>query len=233
MVSIEEIKTILSSEEKILWKKQNYTNELKGLRFTFIILTLTVGVSIFSILFYFLTSKVYFNILLSFFISLTILLISGFPLYLFFRIFSEYKEIIKRLELKLSDLKRYEEFFMLTNKKWIQKSFNLVKVDDFNFESDLLLKQKDLAFVSLDSIEVIYITTQKKRKIYNVNLFRRWDKYLEESVIHVFLQENDFLTLIETLRKLFHISKEEHNVIKHGDSVFYCKKKKEPEKKNN
>ncbi len=225
MVSFEEIKSTLNSDEKIFWKKQHYTNELKELRFTLNILIFTVGISIFSLLFYFLTSTIKFDVLLSLFISLTILLISGFPLYLFFRIYSEYKKIIKRLELKLINLRRYEEFFILTNKRWIQKSFYLAKIDDFNYESDLMVKRKDMAFANLDNIEVIYISPQKKTEIFQVNFFRVWDKILEESILHVFLEKNDFQTLMETFQELFHISKEEHDVIKNGDSAFYCKKK--------
>lgn len=226
MVSFEEIKSTLNSEEKILWKKQNYTNELKELRFTLNILIFTVGISIFSLLFYFLTSTINIDVMLSFVISLTIFLISGFPLYLFFKIYSEYKKIIKRLELKLSNLRRYEEFFILTNKRWIQKSFYLAKIDNFNYKSDLMVKQKDLAFVNLDNIEVIYVSPQKKGKRYRVNFFRIWDKTSEDSVLQVLLEENYYQKLMETLRELFQITEEEQDVIKYGDCAFYCKKKK-------
>lgn len=227
MVSFEEIKSTLNSEEKILWKKQNYTNELKELRFTLNILIFTVGISIFSLLFYFLTSTINIDVMLSFVISLTIFLISGFPLYLFFKIYSEYKKIIKRLELKLSNLRRYEEFFILTNKRWIQKSFYLAKIDNFNYKSDLMVKQKDLAFVNLDNIEVIYISPQKKVEMFQVNFFRLWDKNSEESIFRVNIGGDELQEIMKTLQEIFQITKEEHEVIKYRDSAFYCKKKKE------
>jgi len=226
MVSFTEIESNLNSEENILWKKRNYTNELKELRFTLNILILTIGVSIFSVLFYFFTTTINFDIVLSVLILFTILLISGFPLYFFFRIYSEYRTIIKRLELKLSNLRRYEEFFILTNNRWIQKSFYLAKIDDSQYTRHQITKKIDLAFVDLENIEVIYISPQKNDKIYLVNFFRLWDKNLEESVLHVFLEEKDYQRLMETLRELFHIIKEEHDVIIYGDCAFYCKKQK-------
>ncbi len=227
MVSFAEIESNLNSEETILWKKQNYTNELKELRFTLNILILTIGVSIFSVLFYFFTTTINFDILLSVVILFTILLISGFPLYFFFRIYSEYRTIIKRLELKLSNLRRYEEFFILTNNRWIQKSFYLAKINDSEYKRDQITKQNDLAFVDLESIEVIYVSPQKNDKIFHVNFFRLWDKNLEESVLHVFLEEKDYQRLMETLRTIFQITKEEHDVIIYGDFAFYSKKKKQ------
>jgi len=225
MVSFAEIESNLNSEEKILWKKRSYTNELKELRFTLNILILTIGVSIFSVLFYFFTTTINFDIVLSVLILFTILLISGFPLYFFFRIYSEYRTIIKRLELKLSNLRRYEEFFILTNNRWIQKSFYLAKIDDSEYMRDQITKKNDLAFVDLENIEVIYISPQKNDKIYLVNFFRLWDKNLEESVLHVFLEEKDYQRLMETIRELFHIIKEEQDVIIYGDCAFYSKKK--------
>lgn len=227
MVSFAEIKTNLNSEEKILWKKRNYTNELKELRFTLNILILTIGISIFSVLFYIFTSTINFDIWLSVLILFTILLISGFPLFFFFRIYSEYRTIIKRLELKLNNLRKYEEFFILTNKRWVQKSFYLAKVDNFKNEIYQIVKKNDMAFADLNNIEVIYVSPLKKGKIYHVNFFKIWDKDLEESVLQVFLEENDYQRLMETLRELFHMTKEEHDVIKYGDSVFYCKKEKQ------
>ncbi len=227
MVSFAEIESNLNNEEKILWKKQNYTNELKQLRFTLNILILTVGISIFSILFYFLTSTINFDVFLSIFILLTVLLISGFPLYLFLRIYNEYKRIITRIKLKLRNLRKYEEFFILTNKRWIQKSFYLAKMDNSEYKGDQIIKQNDLAFVDLYDIEIIYISPQKDDKMYHVNFFKLWDKFIEESVLHVFLEENDFQKLMETLRDIFQIIKEERNIIKYGDFALYSKMKKE------
>ncbi|MFX1350135.1 MAG: hypothetical protein ACFE92_15820 [Promethearchaeota archaeon] len=224
MVSLAEIESNLTSEEIILWKKQNYINELKQLKFTLNILILSLAVSIFSILFYFLNSKFSLDVFLGVFILLTILLISGFPLYLFLNIYNEYKRITQRLELKLSNLRSYEEFFILTNKRWIQKSFHLAKIDEIRNEKNQIIKKKDIAFVNLDSIKVIYISPQKEGKVYHINFFKLWDKNLEESIFHVFLEENDYKKMIEILRKIVEIIKEEHDVFKYGDCAFYCKK---------
>ena len=55
MVSFAEVEANLQDDEKILWKKQVNTNELKELRFTLNIFILTVGASLFTILIYFFT----------------------------------------------------------------------------------------------------------------------------------------------------------------------------------
>jgi hypothetical protein len=226
MGSFAEIKSNLYREEKILWEKRSFINELRDLKFTLNILILTVCISTFSILLYFLTTTINIDIMLSVIILATILIISSFPLYLFLKIYSEYKRIAKKLEIKLSELSRYEEFFILTNKRWIQKSFYLAKINDLEYARDNLTIQNDLAFVNLDNIKLIYVSPQKKGEIYKVNFFRLWDKNSEDSILQVFLEENDYQKLMETLRELFQITEEEQDVIKYGDCAFHCKKKK-------
>ncbi|MFX1569138.1 MAG: hypothetical protein ACFFCV_12310 [Promethearchaeota archaeon] len=225
MVSLAEIKSSLLNEENILWEKQNYTNVLGELKFTLNIFIFTIGISIFSILFYFLTSTVDLEFLLSLPILLTLLLISGFPLYLFIRIYYVYKKIALNLELKLNSLRKFEEFFILTNKRWIQKSFYLAKIDDFINDNEQIMKQKDLAIFYLNNIEVIYVIPQRKNKVYQINFFKSWDKKKEESLLHIFLDKADHQRLIKSLHEIFQIIKKEQDIIKDGDIAYYCKKK--------
>ncbi len=100
-------------------------------------------------------------------------------------------------------------------------------MDNSGYKGDQIIKQNDLAFVDLYDIEIIYISPQKDDKMYQVNFFKLWDKFVEESVLHVFLEENDFQKLMETLRDIFQITKEERNIIKYGDFALYSKMKKE------
>jgi len=224
MVSFKDIESSLYNEEKILWKNKTYTNEIKELRFTLNISILTIVASLLSIILYFLTSTINFDFLLTLFILLTVLLISVIPLYLFFKIYNEYKKIAKKLKIELSNLRNYEEFFILTNKRWIQKSFYLVKIDDFKFDTEKIIKENDIAFVDLDNINVIYVSPQKKEKTYLINFFKEWDKNLEESIFQLYLEKSDYKQLLETLEKVFQIKKQEKDIFNYGDSVFYCKK---------
>ena len=224
MVSFKDIESSLYNDEKILWKKKAYTNEIKELRFTINISILTIVASLFSIILYFLTSTINFDFLLTLFILLTVLLISVIPLYLFFKIYNEYKKIAKKLKIELSNLRNYEEFFILTNRRWIQKSFYLAKIDDFKFDTEKIIKENDIAFVDLDNINVIYVSPQKKEKTYLINFFKEWDKNLEESIFQLYLEKSDYKQLLETLEKIFQIKKKEKDVFNYGDSVFYCKK---------
>ena len=226
MVSFEDIEFSLYKDEKILWRKKTYTNEIKELRFTRNIFILTVVTSLFSILLYFLTSTINFDFLLTFFILLTVILIATIPLYLFFRIYKEYNKIAKKLNIELSNLRIYEEFFILTNRRWIQKSFYLAKIEDNKYLNDQITKKSDLIFVDLNSISVIYVSPQKKNKIFWLNLYKVWDKFLNESILQVYLAKSDYQRLVETLRDVFEITKEERDVFKYGDIAFYCKKKK-------
>ncbi|MFW9901687.1 MAG: hypothetical protein ACFFDY_10445 [Candidatus Thorarchaeota archaeon] len=224
MVSFKDMESSLYNEEKILWKKKAYTNELKELRFTLNISILTIVISLFSIILYFLTSTINFDFLLTLFILLTVVLISVIPLSLLFRIYNEYKKIAKKLKIELSNLRNYEEFFILTNRRWIQKSFYLAKIDDFKFNTDKIIKKNDIAFLDLDIINVIYISPQKKEKTYWINFFKEWDKNLEESIFQLYLEKSDYKQLLETLEKIFQITTIEKDIFKYGDSAFYCKK---------
>ncbi len=217
--SFEEVKSELSSDEKILWEQRKLFNKLKGLKRVGFLLGFIVCI---SLLLYFITSTINFDAYLIFQI---LIFISILPLCFFFVEFINYRKRLKKLDLRTKDLINYEEFTILTNKRWIQKSLSYLKLDASKYDSNSILIQKDLAIVNLYDIEVIYTTKGYKSEIFYVNFFISWDKWTEESVLLAILEKADYSILMENLHKLFSITKEERDTITNGDSALYCKKK--------
>lgn len=215
--SFDEVKSELSSDEKILWEQRKIFNKLKGLKRTGFLLAFIVGI---SLLLYFITSTINFD---AYLILQILILISILPLCFFFVEFINYMKRLKKLDLRTKDLINYEEFTILTNKRWIQKSLFFLKLDYSKNDSNSILIQKDLAIVNLHDIEVIYATKGYKSEIFYVNFFITWEKETEESVLLAILEKTDYLILIEILKKLFSITKEEHDIITKGDSALYVK----------
>ncbi len=79
--------------------------------------------------------------------------------------------------------------------------------------------------MDLKNINVIYVSPSKEDKIFRINLFKVWEKDLEESILQAYLAEGDFQRFMETLREVFQITKEEHDIFKYGDSAFYANMK--------
>jgi len=220
--SFEEVKSELSSDEKILWEQRKLFNKLKFLRGIGFLLILFVGISIIFLFLCFMILKNNFD----FYMILQILIfMSILPLGLFFAEFINNWKITKKLNVRIRDLKNYEVFTILTNKRWIQKSLFYLKLDYSKYDSDSILIQKDLAIANLLDIEVIYTTKGYKSEIFYVNFFISWDKWSEESILHAIMEKPDYLILMETLQKLFSITKEEQGTITHGDNALYVKKK--------
>lgn len=215
--SFEEVKSELRSDEKILWEQRKLFNKLKGLKRVGFLLVFIVGS---SLLLYFVTSTINFDAYLIFQI---IILISILPLCFFFVEFINYRKRLKKLDLRTKDLINYEEFTVLTNKRWIQKSLFYLKLDASKYDSDSILIQKDLAIVNLHDIEVIYATKGFKSELFYVNFFITWEKETEESVLLAILEKTDYLILMEILQNLYSIIKEEYDIITKGDSALYVK----------
>lgn len=111
--SFDEVKSELSSDEKILWEQRKIFNKLKGLKRTGFLLAFIVGI---SLLLYFITSTINFD---AYLILQILILISILPLCFFFVEFINYMKRLKKLDLRTKDLINYEEFTILTNKRWI------------------------------------------------------------------------------------------------------------------
>lgn len=96
-------------------------------------------------------------IILSIFYSVIIIVLGDF--------FREFKKISKKLDLKLIDLKNYNEIYILTNKRWIQKELNYsYLIDDSKFSPDILCRIKDMTFIDLNNFKIASL--QKRRSQY-------------------------------------------------------------------
>ena len=217
------MKSELSPDEKILWEQRQFFNKLEGLKRAVFLLIFFISLSIFFFLICFIPFT---NIFDDFMILQMVILILILPLGLFFAEIINYRKRLKKLDVRTKDLKNYEEFTVLTNKRWIQKSLFFLKLDSSKYDSDSILIQKDLAIANLLDIEVIYTTKGYKSEIFYVNFFKSWDKCTEDSVLQAILEKTDYLILMEKLQKLFSINKEEHGTITKGDRALYVKKKK-------
>jgi len=215
--SFEEVKSELSPDEKILWEQRKLFNKLKSLKRTGFLLAFIVCI---SLLLFFVASTIKFD---AYLILQILILISILPLCFFFVEFINYRKRLIKLDLRTKDLINYEEFTILTNKRWIQKSLFFLKLDASKYDSNSILIQKDLAIVNLHDIEVIYATKGFKSEIYYVNFFISWEKETEESILLAILEKTDYLILIQILQKLFSITKEERDIITSGDSALYVK----------
>lgn len=220
--SFEEVKSELSSDEKILWEQRKLFNKLKYLKKAGFILIFFVGISIIFLFLCFMILKDNFDFPMILQILIFMLIL---PLGFFFAEFINTWKISKKLNIRIRDLKNYEEFTILTSKRWIQKSLFYLKLDSSKYDSDSILIQKNLATVNLHDIEVIYTAKSFKGEIFYINFFISWDKWSEESVLHAILEKTDYLILMETLQKLFSITKEEQGTITHEDRALYVKKK--------
>ncbi|MFX0135511.1 MAG: hypothetical protein ACFFDN_17840 [Candidatus Hodarchaeota archaeon] len=72
------------------------------------------------------------------------------------------KRIIKKRQLTpkltLEELKKYEDIFVLTNKRWIQKNLDFnFKFDISKYPKNVLERHRDIITVNLDSIKMITI----------------------------------------------------------------------------
>lgn len=77
----------------------------------------------------------------------------------------EFKKGTKKLDLKLIDLKNYNEIYILTNKRWIQKELNYsFLIDDSKFSPNILNRIKDMMFIDLNYFKIASI--QKRRSHY-------------------------------------------------------------------
>ncbi len=168
---MEIIKQFLHDDEYILWKKCQVKNYL--IRFPLVISLLGIIIISIALFFWYIpiwegtfyVFKIEFNpiifylSILSIFYTAIIIVLGDF--------FREFKKSTKKLDLKLIDLKNYDEIYILTNKRWIQKELNYsFLIDDSKFSPDILYRIKDVMFIDLNNFKIASI--QKRRSQYTI-----------------------------------------------------------------
>ena len=127
---MERIKHFLQEDEYILWKKCQVKNYL--IRIPLVIFLLGIIISSIALFFwyipnwegtsYILYTNIEVNPIISYLIILSVFYTAIIiALGVFIR---DFKKGTKKLDLKLIDLKSYNEIYILTNKRWIQKELN-------------------------------------------------------------------------------------------------------------
>jgi len=153
---MERITQFLEKHEKILWQYSYKDNLMEQISFGFII-------SIIHILTPIIPSLVLCLITRSFSPLIIIIFTAPFiGLGVFFGISSikKLKNRCKTTRLSKSQLKHYENFFILTNKRWIQKAYRInLKVDESLYDKGRLEKQFDMVFANLNLLDALSIET--------------------------------------------------------------------------
>ncbi|TXT60397.1 MAG: hypothetical protein BAJALOKI2v1_110057 [Promethearchaeota archaeon] len=70
-------------------------------------------------------------------------------------------------------------------------------------------------------INVLYTWQSSDGTKYYVNLFVKWDKWSEEAEFIVDLTQDEYLRLMENLKKTFKVEKEKEGVISKKDQALY------------
>ncbi len=170
---MERIKQFLQDDEYILWKKCQVKNYL--IRIPLVISLLGILITSIALFFWYIPGWegtfyifntnievnpiiIYLSILSIFYTGIIIVLGD------FFR---EFKKYNKKLDLKLIDLKNYNEIYILTNRRWIQKELKYsFLIDDSKFSPDILYRIKDVMFIDLNNFKIASI--QKRRSQYTI-----------------------------------------------------------------
>ena len=171
---MERIKHFLQEDEYILWKKCQVKNYL--IRIPLVISLLVIIIISIALFFWYIpnwegTSYIFYTnieinpitsylIILSIFYTVIIIVLGDF--------FREFKKSTKKLDLRLIDLKNYNEIYILTNKRWIQKELSYsYLIDDSKFSPDILCRIKDMMFIDLNNLKITSI--QKGRSQYIIS----------------------------------------------------------------
>jgi len=231
--SFEEVKSELSSDEKILWKQTKLSKKWNVIKIKIFISFLFNGGSIFAFFLFLIIA--YTNPGAFLYLILFIAFIFLIPIEVFFLSykFTTCRNIAKVLNVKIRDLKNYEEFIILTNKRWIQKSLKIIEYGYADYSNDLIRFEKDFIFVNLRDTHVIHIFPtlgKNKTKSLDVHPYILWDfidEYgeTEEPLPQITVEKADYLILMENLHNLFTITKEEHGIRVNDDRVLFVKKK--------
>ncbi|MFX1381466.1 MAG: hypothetical protein ACFFBP_03410 [Promethearchaeota archaeon] len=157
---MEEIERYLLEEEKILWKYVETKNLLKIPILKIVIgIILTISLSILFNLLYYILIQDPIAVLISI-LSLSIASFVIFGIFLIIPGILKYLKIMDNLKTTSKNLMKYSEISIITDKRLIQKSYNVFEIDYVknpitNLEDFEI--NRDIVFVNLPSIHVVSI----------------------------------------------------------------------------
>jgi len=195
-------KKFISHNEEILWEYSEEKNLLKD-----IIVHLIIGI---FLLIFFIAIIIFISQTLEWLSWYIVLLISIFPILLFVRTIitgvKNYKDMLNKLQLSRKELRNYERVYMLTNKRWIQKDYDLSSnIDISKYKKGVLERNKDIIFVNLENIKVIYTVEDKE---YMIAFYIDYDEEnFEDSYLGVWLSLEEFQKVMKILKDVIPIKK--------------------------
>ena len=210
------IKKNLLDDEEILWKYSEERNLLKET-----IAHLIIGIFLIAFL---LISIIMISSTLVWMTWYIILLLIAIPTLLFIRtifaIIKDYKKKSNYLNLTWKELRKYKCVYIITNKRWIQKDYDLnSNIDISKYSTKVLEKSGDIIFVNMESIQVIYTYEDNG---YTILFYIDYDEdNLEDSNLGVLLSSMEFIKAIKTLKEVIPLKKEKQDEF--GGTIFYRK----------
>ncbi|MFW9819974.1 MAG: hypothetical protein ACFFE5_10220 [Candidatus Thorarchaeota archaeon] len=124
-----------------------------------------------------------------------------------------YHKYMKILNLKFSQIKHYEDLCILTNKRWIQKSLDILSINIPTFSIPISLKD-DLVMIDFDQIQSFFAQRRDSYK----NYFLGFDLKFPYGQ-GLFVPYDIFPEFIEILKKIIPIKREVHD--KRGLIYYY------------
>ncbi len=217
---MEEINGLLQNNEEILWKFSKKEDPLSKPR---------KNVKTGLILTFFITILELFYVISGIFIKMVpeiimpiALLLSFILLFLILSI-NDYKKVLKKFELSPEELKNYENVYILTNKRWIQKSINVFNIDFSKLHKQNLKRNKDIVLVSLEILPILYTYDLGEKYGYYVIFLQEYDK---NSIIDplenlgLIIPSENYWKFNKAIQEFFTLDKKEQDI---NVKIFHLK----------
>lgn len=143
------IETLLDADEKILWQDQKVMDKLRRYKilFSLIIVLLIMIILLFSIgIFTVLTSDSGITAIIGIIIVGSFFLL---PLNIFRSVFKEYRKALNLFDLTPKELKQFKELAVLTDKRWMQRSFYFARFDVLECIKEYVKVEGGIAYIPL------------------------------------------------------------------------------------
>ncbi len=210
---MEKIEALLEEDERILWKHVKIEYILRYI-YKAIIVSLFIPsfILIFFLLIY-LFGEIK-SILMLILFCVILLSMEVAVIFIFYEDFETKKKSFENIHLNLKDYKKYNEMYIITNKRWFHKHYGYT--EEFICDAYSFHQQKDeILFFPFNSIKIIRFEL-KKRKI---TFFNNYDLYIMKSGLEYEISsKSDFQELVRIIKDTFPIEKEELH--KKGEILF-------------
>lgn len=166
------LKKFLDNDEKILLQSSINSRTIQSVLnniFVGFIFGVTVMIG-YIIVFFLVDFKDYFVELIIFITTFLFLII--IPSYPLIKGLRHYRLIKKTVQLPFRQLRKYNDVSILTNKRWIQKSLDLLKINFSYYPKDVIEILGDIIFIGIENIhlkdakEWLYDTGFTSRSVY-------------------------------------------------------------------